>query len=123
MDKTAENQYIVKETDTAKAIGSGGLPVLSTPHMAAYMENTAWKMLEFTLDDTQTSVGIEMNLTHSAPTAVGKQVDVKATLLELTKNIYTFHIEAHVEGKRIGKAEHKRAVVQIERFMSSISRK
>lgn len=120
METNFEKTFTVQESETAKAVRSGGLPVLSTPHMIAYMENTAMTLMEKGLSEEQTSVGIEINVQHLAPTAVNKEVYVKAELLENTKKVYTYKIEATVEGKLIGKAMHKRTIVDREQFMSSV---
>ncbi|WP_051237914.1 thioesterase family protein [Lacticigenium naphthae] len=119
MKKHAEKIFVVRESDTAKEIGSGRLAVLSTPHLIGYMENTAMLLLEKDLEATRSSVGIEINLKHIAATAIGKEVVVKVSLGEATDKIYTFSIEAYVEDKLIGKANHKRAVINREEFLQN----
>lgn len=120
LNQTFEKQYTVKESETAQALGSGGLTVLSTPAMISYMENTSFLMLEEELDSEHTTVGIEVNVKHLAPTAVNKQVNVKATLVEVTSKVYVFHVEATVDGKLIGEGTHKRGVINPEQFLSSM---
>lgn len=120
MNKMMEKQFVVKETETAQAVGSGGLPVLSTPHMIAYMENTAMTLMQQSLQEGDTSVGMEINVNHLAPTALDKTVTVKVEETDQNKKIYTYKIEAYVEDELIGKATHKRAMVNEDKFMSRL---
>ncbi|TVP91728.1 thioesterase family protein [Alkalibacterium sp.] len=121
MSKKLEKEFTVKESETAQAVGSGGLPVLSTPHMIAYMENTAMTLMQKELEEGETSVGMEINVNHLAPTALKKKVAVKAEQTDQNKGIYTYKIEAFVDNQLIGKATHKRAVVNEEKFMNRLN--
>ena len=47
---THTSALVVSEQDTARAMGSGSLPVLATPRLAALMENAAVAVLLFTSD-------------------------------------------------------------------------
>ncbi|MER2064197.1 MAG: thioesterase family protein [Alkalibacterium sp.] len=115
-----EKIFTVKESETAEAVGSGGLPVLSTPHMIAYMENTAMTLMSTELNENDTSVGIEINVKHLAPTALNKTVSVKAKQVDKSGKVFTYEIEAYVDEELIGKATHKRAIVDKEEFMNKI---
>lgn len=121
MAKESVKTFTVKESETAQAVGSGGLPVLSTPHMIAYMENTAMNLMQTGLNEGDTSVGIEINVNHLAPTAVDKEVIIKVEEIEQNKKIVTYKIEALVDEELIGKAVHKRAVVNEEQFMRQLN--
>lgn len=120
MNQTIEKQFVVKESETAKAAGSGDLPILSTPHMIAYMENTAKTLMQQSLKEDDTSVGMEIHVSHLAPTALKKTVIVKAEQTVQNEKIYTYNIEAYVENNLIGKATHKRAIVNKDKFMSRV---
>lgn len=120
MDNVLEKFFVVEENETARMAGSGHLPVLSTPHMIAYMENTALNLLSKDLNDGETSVGIEIIAKHLNPTPVGREVTVKAQLIEQTKNMVTFEIEARSSDDIIGTASHTRAIVDEERFMKQL---
>lgn len=115
-----EKIFTVKESETADAVGSGGLPVLSTPHMIAYMENTAMTLMASELNEEDTSVGMEINVKHLAPTALNKTVSVKAKQTDKSGKVFTYEIEAYVDEELIGTATHKRAIVNREKFMSRV---
>ncbi|GEK89391.1 thioesterase family protein [Alkalibacterium putridalgicola] len=115
-----EKIFTVKESETAEAVGSGGLPVLSTPHMIAYMENTAMTLMSSELNENDTSVGMEIHVQHLAPTALNKTVSVQAKQVDKSGKVFTYEIEAYVDEELIGKATHKRAIVDKEKFMAKI---
>lgn len=117
MSRLLRRTFTVKDEETASAIGSGGLPVLSTPAMIVYMENVAMTLMRKKLNENETTVGIEINARHLAPTAVGQVVQVKAEEVDVQGKISTFVIEASVDGKTIGRAMHKRAIVDRHSFM------
>lgn len=120
MFNNLEKIFTVKESETADAVGSGGLPVLSTPHMIAYMENTAMSLMASELNENDTSVGVEINVKHLAPTALNKVVSVKAKETDRSGKVFTYEIEAYVDEELIGTATHKRAIVDKDKFMSKV---
>lgn len=82
----------VLHTNTAAAMGSGSLDVYATPAMLALMEKAACNIVNPCLDDDTTSVGIGVNLSHDAATAVGKTVTAKAVLVGVDGRKLTFKI-------------------------------
>ena len=76
----AEATVMVMHTNTAKAMKSGSLDVFATPALVALMEQAACNLVEPLLDEDTTSVGISLNISHDAATAVGRQVTAKAVL-------------------------------------------
>ena len=101
---------------TAKALGSGLLNVFSTPMLTAFMEEAAHTMVAPFLEDGCSTVGISMELKHTAPTPVGMTVTVTATLTEIDRKKLTFSITARDEKGDIGSAVHKRFIVNSEEF-------
>ena len=87
-------EYCVSDDDTAKAIGSGGLEVLATPRLVALMEQAAYTLLEDALDDGQTSVGTNIDISHIEPSPVGIMVEIEAVITSVKGHTVTF------EGKR-----------------------
>jgi len=64
LGKSATVTTTVDETNIARAIGSGSLDVFAAPMMIALMERAACDVLADTLDEGQTSVGTQINVTH-----------------------------------------------------------
>lgn len=102
--------------DLANRVKSGSLPVLATPIMIAWMEQAATELPDY--EEGWTSVGIHMDVSHDAPTLEGKKVRVEAVLEKTEGKILTFAVSAWSNGVCIGKGEHKRALVNEEKFMA-----
>ena len=113
----AEVATLVETADTALEVGSGSLRVYATPCMAALMEGAACEALEGFLSEDQTTVGIELNLKHVAATPVGMEVRAEAEVTAVEGKIITFAITAYDEAGKIGEAEHKRAIVNSQKFL------
>ena len=108
---------LVETADTALEVGSGSLRVYATPCMAALMEGAACEALEGCLGEDMTTVGIELNLKHLAATPVGMEVRAEAEVTAVDGKIITFSITAYDEAGKIGEAEHKRAIVNCQKFL------
>lgn len=109
-------EMTVTSADTALAMGSGSLEVLSTPRVAALMERAACLALEGHLEPGQTSVGTYLALEHTAPTPVGAEVWTKAAVTAVNGREIVFEITAADTAGPIATAEHKRVLVWSERF-------
>lgn len=118
-------QTSVTEENTAAKAGSGSLMVFGTPYMVALMENAALTLLAATLPEGKGSVGIALNITHSAPTPVGMTVRAEAEVIGISANgkIIDFKVTAYDECGVIGEGTHQRAVIDNTRFMEKANGK
>lgn len=118
-------EIAVTEENTAAKAGSGSLMVFGTPYMVALMENAALTLLAATLPEGKGSVGIALNITHSAPTPVGMTVRAEAEVTNISANgkIIDFKVTAYDESGVIGEGTHQRAVIDNERFMAKANGK
>ena len=103
--------------DTALEVGSGSLLVYATPCMVALMEGAACEAIASGLEDAESSVGIELNIQHTAATPVGLEVRAEAEVTAVEGKIVTFDIRAFDEAGQIGSGTHKRAVINAQRFL------
>lgn len=117
---TGTAETVVRETNTALAMGSGSLHVFATPSMVALMEQAACNAVAACLDEESTSVGTLVNITHDAATALGKKVTATATLVEVQGRKLVFEVTAADEDKQIGKGTHERFIVNKEKFMAKL---
>ena len=117
---TGTAETVVRETNTALAMGSGSLHVFATPSMIALMEQAACNAVACCLDEESTSVGTFVNITHDAATGMGKKVTAKATLTAVEGRKLVFEITAADEDKQIGKGTHERFIVNKEKFMAKL---
>ncbi len=113
----------VTEEKTARAVGSGSLPVCATPVLAALMEQAAVKALADCLPSSTTSVGISLMMHHTSPTPLGHTVTVRAVLAETEGRYLTFHIIAEDEAGEVARAEHVRCLVESAPFMEKAEKK
>lgn len=116
-------QQTVTEELTAQAIGSGTLPVFGTPFMAALMENAALTCLQEFLEEGQGSVGIFLDIHHTAPTPVGMTVTVEAEIYDANDRKVMFKVRAWDEKGPIGEGTHTRAIIDNEKFLTKCNAK
>lgn len=117
---TGTAETVVRETNTALAMGSGSLHVFATPSMIALMEQAACNAVAACLDEESTSVGTLVNITHDAATGMGKAVTATATLVEVQGRKLVFEVTAADEDKQIGQGTHERFIVNKEKFMAKL---
>ena len=117
---TGTAETVVRETNTALAMGSGSLHVFATPSMIALIEQAACNAVAACLDEESTSVGTLVNITHDAATGMGKAVTATATLTAVEGRKLVFDITAADEDKQIGKGTHERFIVNKEKFMAKL---
>lgn len=108
---------VVTEQNTASAVGSGLAPVFATPFMIALMENAAVNALLPHLEAGEGSVGVEVNVAHTAATPVGMKVWAEATVTQVEGKKLSFEVVAYDEAGRIGWGTHERAVIKLEKFI------
>lgn len=91
--------------------------------MTALMENAAMLAIAPFLDDTESSVGISLNITHERATPVGETVSATATVRIADGRRIDFDIQASdSSGYIIGRGVHARFVVDMEKFMAKIEK-
>jgi predicted thioesterase len=110
-------ETIVTEEKTAASCGSGSLPVYGTPWMLALMEEAACNSLKDVLEDGQGSVGIGMELSHSAPSPVGMKVWAESELTAVEGRTLTFSVTAYDQAGVIGVCTQKRCLIRNESFL------
>ena len=118
-----KKDYMVTRTETAQAMGCGGIVVLATPILVAWAENAAYEMAELCLPDEQTTVGVNINLNHIAATPVGMKVRIKVVLSNIESRRLDFTVEAWDTVQKIGEGTHQRFVVQKMKFMGKVLQK
>ena len=116
---------VVTEENTARRIGSGGLDVFATPCMTAMMENAAYALLQRELPEGKSSVGTKLDVFHVSPSPVGMPVRAVAEVTEVSGDGRTVavHVAAYDDAGLIGEGSHRRAVIDVERFMAKCESK
>lgn len=112
---------VVQDDDTARAIGSGDVPVLATPRLIALMELAARRAVDGTLPPEMTTVGTEVAIEHLAPSAIGTTLHVRATLSGRAGSRLTFEVVAvDAVGSVLGQGIHRRAIVDRATFIARL---
>lgn len=108
----------VTEEVTAKAMGSGELPVFATPAVVALAEECAWKSVAGGLEEGQGTVGTRMELSHLAATPLGMTVRCETELVEIDRRKLVFTIAAYDGVDKVAEGRHERFIVDNAKFLS-----
>ncbi|MBQ7713912.1 MAG: thioesterase family protein [Oscillospiraceae bacterium] len=116
---TYEVTGAVAEENTARSLGSGAMHVFGTPWMIAMMENAAFLLMQQGLPEGRSSVGTYLEIAHVSPSPVGMPVRAAAEFVALSANgkIAEFKVSAYDEAGLIGEGTHRRAYIDVARFM------
>jgi fluoroacetyl-CoA thioesterase len=107
----------------APQVGSGDVPVFASPMLVAAMEAAAVACLKGHLPDGYQSLGVHLDVAHTAPTPEGLTVTATATLKSIAGRKLTFDMTATDGSERIGSGTHTRIIVDTARFMARIAAK
>jgi fluoroacetyl-CoA thioesterase len=101
---------------TATAVGSGDVEVLATPVVAALAERAAVAAVAGRLPQGMTSVGISLDVRHTAPTPPGAEVVASATLEAVDGRRLEFSFEVSDPAGPVASGTHVRVIVDREEF-------
>lgn len=116
---------VVGEGDLASVLsGKDQFPgVFATSRMIALMELAAARVLGDYLRPGEMSVGVAVNVKHTAATPPGSPVQAEARYLGREDKLYAFEVIARDEAGEIGRGTHHRAIVEIARLLESARRR
>lgn len=121
---SAETITIVNSTNTAIAAGSGSLPVFGTPYMIALMEKATCDAVCDILEDDETTVGTQINVSHSRASGTGDVITAKAVLTAADGRKLTFDVTASDDkNNMIGSGTIERFIVNSGKFMKKVESK
>jgi len=120
---TAEKSEKVTENNTAIKYGSGGVAVYATPAMIGIMEGTCLAAVDPFLPEGMSTVGIHLDVKHTAATPVGMSVRATAKLIEISGKRLTFTVEAYDNKEKIGEGTHQRYIIDLAKFLQKAQEK
>jgi fluoroacetyl-CoA thioesterase len=91
--------------------------------MINLFEAAALAAVEHLLPAGHQSLGIKLDVSHTAATPVGLRVTATAEVLHVEGRTITFRVEARDEFEPIGGGSHQRVVVSVARFDERVQRK
>lgn len=112
------SRMTVRHGDTAIALGSGDVPVLGTPQVIALAENATITALAENLDQSETTVGVRVELDHLATSSIGDEVIATATVIESSSKKIIFSVECHSGNRIIAKGLITRVLVDRVSFIA-----
>jgi predicted thioesterase len=119
---THQVQFKVTESHLANHIGSGLLPVLSTPSLIAWLEFTAMESVSSCLSKNETTVGIAVSFHHLKASSLHAVVVCQATVTAIDGRRISFEVKAFDAAQTlIGSGTHDRFVVDSDRFMAKLA--
>ena len=120
---TSKKTFPVEEQHSALQAGSGGVPVLATPWMIAFLENAAFNLLESNLPEGTSSVGVLVEVRHLAPTPIGIEVRVQVEITEVEGMRVSCDLHAWDEHEHIGTGQHQRVIIDKDSFLKRVAEK
>ena len=122
LNSTASARLKVAPSDLASALnlepGDSFPPVFATSRMVALMEVAAARVLGPHLAAGEVSVGVSIDVVHTAATPPGATVTATAKFVGRDGKLFLFELSAADDAGEIGKGTHKRAIVASERIVA-----
>ena len=98
-------------------------PVLATPLMILFMENAALDAIHKYLPPGKSAVGTAVNIRHLAATPAGQLVTAEAVVTAVDDRRIVFEVTARDETQQIGRGNHERAIVDLDRLAQRLNAK
>jgi len=124
---TGQVELIVGEADLASALSriSGDLypAVFATTRAIGLCELAAGRVLAPLLSKGELSVGVTVDVTHTAATPPGVRVSATARYTGRDGKLYVFDVSVSDPKGEVMKGVHKRAVIELERLLGSAEKR
>ena len=116
---SAQLELTVTDADTAQTVGSGDVPVLATPRVLALAEAATVRALARRLESGTTTVGTRVELSHRAPTPIGRTVLATATLAKVDGRRLTFEVTVREGDAVVAEVRVERVLVDRSKFLAT----
>ena len=113
----------VEQADLASHLDASLAAVMSTPTMVAMMEQAAIEAIKPFIDTGESSVGMSIEVSHTAATPPGHRVRAEAEVTKVEGRRLEFAVRAFDEVEQIGSGSHRRAVIDFAKFNERIKTK
>ena len=125
INSSASASLTVASSDLASVLSPDDAfpPVFATSRMVAVMEIAAARVLSPHLRAGELSVGVSLDIKHTAATPPGATVTATATLVGREGKLFLFEVSAADNAGEIGRGTHKRAIVNTERLVASAAQR
>ena len=116
-EQAVETRHLASELDSSLA------SVLSTPTMVAMMEQAAINAIKPFLDTGESSVGMTIEVSHTAATPPGHRARAEAEVTAVEGRRLEFAVRAFDDVEQIGSGSHRRAVIDAAKFNDRLKTK
>ena len=116
-EQLVEKKHLASELDSSLA------SVLSTPTMVAMMEQAAIEAIKPFLDVGESSVGMSIEVSHTAATPPGHRARAEAEVTKVEGRRLEFSVLAFDDVEQIGSGTHRRAVIDAAKFNDRLKTK
>jgi predicted thioesterase len=116
-EQAVETRHLASELDSSLA------SVLSTPTMVAMMEQAAINAIKPFLDAGESSVGMTIEVSHTAATPPGHRARAEAEVTKIEGRRLEFSVRAFDDVEQIGSGTHRRAVIDAAKFNDRLKTK
>ncbi|HEX7422097.1 MAG TPA: thioesterase [Thermoanaerobaculia bacterium] len=124
---TAVAELTVGEADLASAVGlekGDDFPrVFATARLVALMEIAAARLLRPHLREGESSVGVSVDILHTAATPLHGTVVATATYMGRDGKLFVFEVLAADDAGEVGRGTHKRAIVSSDRLTAGAAKR
>lgn len=111
---SVKRKFIVDEARTIGFMGEDAR-VYATPSLIRDIEQTCRDLIFEHVSSDEDSVGFNVSILHTAPTLLGMEITITATILELDGAKVVFEVSAKDTLDKICSGQHERFVVNIEK--------
>ena len=118
-----EERFVVEPRHAIDFAQEGMPAVLSTPWLIWFLEHAARAAVLPLLEPGESTVGLDIQVRHLAPTPVGRTVTCRARVLFADRSEVSFQLEASDEHERIARGSHRLRVIRVDRFAQRVKQK
>ena len=127
MGAQGQVELVVREEDLASALspitGDAYPGVLATTRCIAMCELAAGRVLAPLLAPGELSVGVIVDVKHTAATPPGARVSATARYTGRDGKLYAFEVSVKDPAGEVMTGIHKRAVIQLDRLLSAADKR
>ena len=118
-----EERFVVSEQHSIDFAYDGMPQILCTPWLIWFLEHSARNAVLPLLEPGESTVGVVVNVEHTAPTPLGVEVVCRARVIYADGPLISFQIEAHDEHEQIARGTHKLRVIEAARLAKRVQNK
>ena len=118
-DRNKTVPYLYPESDRFQEMPE----VFATGFMVGFLEWACMEALEPHLDPGERTVGTMINVTHEAATPPGMKVTAHVRCIAVEGRRTRWEVEARDEIDVIGRGQHERFIIDLDRFSAQLSKK